>query len=463
MAAIYGGYSSQDYLGLQSRSMQEQMNQAIRDMSQRQQLSNAVRGMSQLTNPTQSMASSLSGLTAQQQKDILAKLTNQTATAVRNAQNPQPPGAKTMSLQQGDIVRMKDILGSMQGGYPPPIERITRERWEGKVGRYNPVAELWQVSFVDPSDPINGYTEHIMEVDLELVRAKGGSVKTKPKVNFDTVIIADDKREQILEALEQIHQTDLIFEDWGFGETIEKGRGVSMLFYGLPGTGKTLMGQAIANKLKSELVVISTADIESSAPGEAERNIRKHFKEAGEKKSVLLFDECDSLIYNRASVGAILGAQINELLSQIERFDGVTIFTTNRLGTLDEAFNRRLALKLEFAMPTAAERILIWQRMFPKKAPIAKDVVWDKLASVEVTGGYIKNSVLRAARMAAAEKLPNKKKKITMKHLVKALSLEATSMAEFEKARAKEQRGYGYGRNGVVRTQQRTIEKVAAA
>jgi AAA+ superfamily predicted ATPase len=291
------------------------------------------------------------------------------------------------------------------------------------------------------------------------------TAQKKTKVDFDTVIIEAEKRAQILEALEQINQSDLIFNEWGFGDTIEKGRGVSMLFYGPPGTGKTLMAQALANKLDYVLKIISTADIESSAPGEAERNIRKHFAEAKEGKTILLFDECDSLIYTRANVGPIMAAQINELLSQIERFDGITLFTTNRLGTLDEAVNRRLALKLEFTMPTLEQRAEIWQRMFPKKCPIDNNVDWIRLAIVEISGGYIKNAVLRAARMAAIEKLPDNRKKIRMQHLVKALRLETESMLEFQNARAENEGRYGrVNREGVnVATGHRvvhTIDKV---
>lgn len=275
------------------------------------------------------------------------------------------------------------------------------------------------------------------------------SALPKTHVDFDSVVISDHKREQILEALEQVNQQKLIFETWGFGETIEKGRGVSMLFYGPPGTGKTLMAQAIANKHKMKLKVIATADVESSAPGEAERNIRKHFEDAKREKAILLFDECDSLIYTRQNVGPIMGAQVNELLSQIERFEGITIFTTNRLGTLDEAVNRRLALKLEFDMPTRDQRAEIWQRMFPKKAPLEDSIDWMRLAIVEITGGYIKNCVLRAARMAAAQKLPDKEKIITMAHLVKSARLETESMMEFEDARAEQEGKIGQVIHGV--------------
>lgn len=311
----------------------------------------------------------------------------------------------------------------------------TVQRWEERNDGYHTTRYYWL------RDMSNGREVMEEEDDLNIV---GGEEHAKAQVDFDTVIIEDEKRKQILEALEQVNQADLIFTKWGFGKTIEKGKGVSMLFYGPPGTGKTLMAQAIANKLGYKLSVISTADIESSAPGEAERNIRKHFKDAKGGKTILLFDECDSLIYTRTHVGAIMGAQINELLSQIERFDGITIFTTNRLGTLDEAVNRRLALKLEFAMPTQDQRAEIWQRMFPTECPVDKKIDWNRLAVVEVSGGYIKNAVLRAARMAATEAIPDDQKMIRMKHLVKALKLETQSMIEFENAR--EEHAHGYGR-----------------
>ena len=289
-------------------------------------------------------------------------------------------------------------------------------------------AIVWYYRLVNSSGTVN------QEAEDQLRLAKVGISVEKPKVvvDFNTVVIADEKRQQILEALEQINQGDLIFDKWGFGETIEKGKGVSMLFYGPPGTGKTLMAQAIASKLDKKLKVIAAADIESNMPGEAERNIRKAFEES--KDDVLLFDECDSLVYSRQNVGPIMAAQVNELLSQLERFDGVTVFTTNRLGNLDEAVNRRLALKLAFDLPTHAERVEIWKRMFPKQCPLDEDVDWTRLAIVELSGGYIKNAVLRAARMAAAEKLEDDAKRIRMAHLIRAIELEAGAMVDFDDA-----------------------------
>ncbi len=268
---------------------------------------------------------------------------------------------------------------------------------------------------------------------------------TKNKVNIDSVIVSDEKKKSILSAIDQIKNHDLIFTKWGFGEVFEKGTAVSMLFYGIPGTGKTLMAQAIADKLDKKLKIIGNAEVQSSEPGGAERAIKQFFKSAKED-TILLFDECDSLIYDRSQVGSILAAQVNQLLSSLENFNGIVIFTTNRLGHLDEAFNRRLSLKLEFEMPTKEERIAIWKRMFPKKAPLDKKIDWDLLAEFEVTGGYIKNAVLRAARLAASEKA----KKITMKHLGSSLKAEIEAMMEFENAKVNLPRqtgGIGMGRD----------------
>lgn len=255
-------------------------------------------------------------------------------------------------------------------------------------------------------------------------------------VDFDSVVMPDSHRQQIREVLEQYNQRDLIFKDWGFASTVEKGRGISILFYGPPGTGKTLAAQAIADKLNRQLKVIANADIASSEPGAAERTIRDTFKFAKPDKTILLFDECDSLIYDRTAVGAILGAQVNELLSSLEKFDGITIFTTNRIETLDEAVNRRLALKLEFAMPDHGARVEIWKRMIPDKCPVEDDINFEQLATVEIAGGFIKNAVLRAARIAAAEDMPNEQKKLAHKHLIRALKEEGESMLAFKKAKA---------------------------
>lgn len=276
-----------------------------------------------------------------------------------------------------------------------------------------------------------GYSAHSL-IDVAKIKKDG--------VDFDTVIMPQDKKDQIIEAINQVDNHDLIFNEWGFGEIFEKGTAISLLFYGPPGTGKTLMAQAIADKYGYKLQIISTAEIETPEPGGAERNIKQYFeKAAADGKTVLLFDECDSLIHDRSRVGMILAAQINALLTALEKHKGIVIFTTNRLGVLDPAFDRRVSLKLEFEMPGYEERISIWKRMFPDKAPLARDIRWGDLAQIEIAGGHIKNVVLKAARKAASAKA----KLITDDILWDCLEKEVESMESFQDALENNQQFYG--------------------
>lgn len=261
------------------------------------------------------------------------------------------------------------------------------------------------------------------------------------KVKMESVIISEEKKNQILSAISQPKNTEKIFTEWGFDEIFEKGTAVSLFFYGVPGTGKTLTAQAIADELGMELKIIGTAEIESSEPGQAERNIKQFFKEASKKYAdheknqkskaqILLFDECDSLLTDRNSIGVILAAQVNCLLTEIEKYKGVVIFTTNRLGRLDPAFERRVTAKIEFDFPNEEAREKIWTRMIPKKAPLAKDVKFSELAQFPLAGGNIKNTVLNAARQAAFEQSST----ITRKHFLIAIEQEIKGMKGFEAA-----------------------------
>lgn len=288
---------------------------------------------------------------------------------------------------------------------------------------------------------------------------KRENIMKKAKVSFDSVIMPAEKKGQIDAAISQLKYHELIFSKWGFEEVFEKGTAISMILYGIPGTGKTLMAEAIANKLGQELLSVSPAEIETQVPGGAERNIKRYFKiaagkmgaptgevnkQTGEpllgaaKKHVILFDECDSLITDRKNVGMILAGQINTILSELEKFEGVVIFTTNRLGTLDPAIERRLTAKIEFEFPGQELRRSIWERMLPKKAPLAKDVNIDKLSEFPLTGGNIKNVVLNAAREAAYKEL----KEITFQSFLDAIEKEVKAIASFDAAFSKTNKEY---------------------
>lgn len=352
----------------------------------------------------------------------------------------------------GDKVRIKENLGnvysSLMGLMGVIIER-------GDWGIHPVLGELkYRVQYVDID---------IIVAENNLIRARN---QIKRKVKLSSVVLPEHKKDEIKQALSQIKYTHKIFETWGFADVFEKGTAISLLFWGIPGTGKTLTAQAIADEVGAELKIYSTAEIETAEPGGAERNIQQIFADANRaekegKKRVILFDECDSLLMDRNEVGVIIGAQINCLLTQIEHYTGIIIFTTNRMGKLDPALERRITAKIEFEFPDKEARRAIWQRMIPKKAPINKDVDFDKLADYPVAGGNIKNAVLSAARMAAFQKA----KQIHMSHFVEAVEREMKALqafvAEYEKQNHQQMVGYQRTHGGISTGLQKTMKKTA--
>ena len=221
--------------------------------------------------------------------------------------------------------------------------------------------------------------------------------------HLEKLIIDEQSKKEIVQVMKQFKNMKKIFEEWGLGEVIEYGKAMSLLFYGPPGTGKTWGANCIAKALGKDLLVVSAAEIQTSEPGGANRNIQKAFETAKARGCVLFFDECDSLITDRAHVGMILASEINTLLTSLETFEGIVIFATNRADTLDPAMARRISLMVEFKNPSEETREEIWKMMIPKKMPLAKDVNIKQLAKIDLTGGYIKNALLNAARAAVSE------------------------------------------------------------
>jgi AAA+ superfamily predicted ATPase len=231
-------------------------------------------------------------------------------------------------------------------------------------------------------------------------------VKPKPKpadfTKLDRVVVATEVREEVEAVLKQHENRDKMFKDWGL-EEIGYGKGMTFLFYGGPGTGKTWMATCIGEAMGVEILSIGAAEIQSSEPGGANRAIQAAFKECKDKGKILFIDECDSLITSRNDVGMILGGEINTLLTEIEKTEGIVILATNRIENLDAALERRISLIVEFPEPTFEQRQVIWEKTIPKKMPLNKDVKLDKLSEYKLTGGQIKNAVLQAARLALAE------------------------------------------------------------
>ena len=188
-----------------------------------------------------------------------------------------------------------------------------------------------------PGEKINDFINRIKGREHDTNRIKWLKI-------FQKCVLPENVRNTIEEALTVVLNSKKV-KDWGIEESFEKGITNSILLYGPPGTGKTMIAESMAAVLGKNLMKLTTGDIQSQIPGQAERNIEKVFEQAKEENCMLLLDECDSLLYNRDAVGMIMASEINALLTQIENFDGVVLLTTNRLGKLDPALQRRIVAK----------------------------------------------------------------------------------------------------------------------
>lgn len=254
--------------------------------------------------------------------------------------------------------------------------------------------------------------------------AAQAATKPKPKAtvfelkHLESLVIEQEVKEEIVAVLKQHKHSDKLFKEWGLGETIEYGKGMTFLFYGPPGTGKTHSVGCIAKTCGKEVLTIGAAEIQSSEPGGANRNIQEAFKTATKEKKILFLDECDSLISSREGLGMILGSEVNTLLTEIEKYEGILVLATNRVENLDAALERRISLIVEFKEPNHTLRQEIWTKILPKKLPLAKGITAEKLADHKLTGGQIKNVLLQAARLALSEE----SKEVTMAHFEAAIA-----------------------------------------
>ena len=245
---------------------------------------------------------------------------------------------------------------------------------------------------------------------------------------FADVILPPRTRSALDEALSLVRSHELIFTQWGLGERHSSGLGLAFNFAGPPGTGKTICAEAIATALGKKLLSVRYAEMESMWAGETPKNVAAVFKMASEDDAVLFFDEADA-IASRRTTGAAQAYQresntvVNVLLRELEIFNGVVIFATNLAVNFDPAFERRIRTHVRFEMPGVDEREQIWKvQIHPAKTPLAPDVNFRALAErYAVSGGDIKNAVLKAATTAAAETGNDLAKVIRQSHLERAM------------------------------------------
>lgn len=235
------------------------------------------------------------------------------------------------------------------------------------------------------------------------------AVRSKNHLTLPDLVLPDDLKQNLLAIIAAVRNRRLIFDEWGFGEKLTTGRGICVLFRGDSGTGKTLSAEILANELAMPLYRVRIPSIISKYVGETEKNLEKCFYEASRSSALLLFDEADSIFSKRIEVSSsndrYSNMEVNLLLQEIERFDGIVILTTNNDAAIDDAFDRRLNHKLDFPFPDKDARANIWRKLIPGRAPLGPDVDFKFLGEdFELSGGCIKNVVIRAAYQAAERK-----------------------------------------------------------
>ena len=250
------------------------------------------------------------------------------------------------------------------------------------------------------------------------------------RYNWDQLILADREKEVLKNACDQIKYKHIVYDKWGFNKRLAYGRGVSMLFAGPPGTGKTMAAQVIGNELNIEIYKVDLSQVVSKYIGETEKNLGELFNEAKKSNVILFFDETDALLGKRTEVkdshDKNANLETSYLLQKMEEYDGITIMTTNYLENIDQAFFRRISYVIHFPFPDVPSRKQIWMTMFPKEVPLAKDIDFDYLANqFEISGGNIKNIAVTAAFLAAKSD-----KKLRMKHIIQAIKYELTKQGK---------------------------------
>jgi hypothetical protein len=239
---------------------------------------------------------------------------------------------------------------------------------------------------------------------------------------WDDLVLPPAQLHTLHQIVAHLRHRMVVYENWGFGAKSRRGLGVSVLFTGESGTGKTLAAEVLAHELALDLYRVDLSSVVSKYIGETEKNLRQVFDAAEEGGVALLFDEADALFGKRTEVRdshdhyANIG--VSYLLQRMETFHGLAILTTNFKSSLDRAFQRRLRFIVTFPFPDLAQREEMWRRVFPPQTPTA-GLDPAKLAQLHVTGGNIRNIALHAAFLAAQSGRP-----VAMEHLLDAAKTE---------------------------------------
>lgn len=265
------------------------------------------------------------------------------------------------------------------------------------------------------------FWQHCRELDQTRLGNLGQFVPVK--AGWQDLILPEQEMFALQQIVAHVRQKLRVYHDWGFAEKSHRGLGISVLFSGESGTGKTMAAEVLAKALNLDLYRVDLSTVVSKYIGETEKNLSKIFDSAENNGVILLFDEADALFGKRSEVkdshDRYANLEVSYLLQRMEAFQGLAILTTNLKSALDKAFLRRIRFVVQFPFPDQYQRERIWQQIFPENTPL-KNLNFSKLGRLNMAGGNIRNIALNAAFFAA-----DAGEAVNMLHLAQAAHIEA--------------------------------------
>jgi hypothetical protein len=342
--------------------------------------------------------------------------------------------------KHGVYVRTPDEIAERFGVGPGVIDRVCRrvaqatpaENKNGTASNGNHDASDGNASNGNDAaigDAAAGPRDRSVEIEAAIrqhLESRLGATSTRVArlATWARVVLPPDIQESVLELIARIKHRRTVYDAWGFDQVLTTARGVTALFQGGPGTGKTIVASAIANELGMDLYRVDLSRIMSKWIGETEQNLAKLFDAAEDGHAIILFDEADSLFAKRTevrtSVDRYANLEVNYLLQRLDTFEGIAILTTNFGTAIDSAFKRRLSFRLTLPFPDEEAREALWRSHLPPQAPrLGSFDLADLARRYRLSGGYIRNAAVRAAFLAAEEQSP-----LTQDHLERAIRAE---------------------------------------
>ncbi len=334
----------------------------------------------------------------------------------------QLPSRSVMPLEVAALTHpeRRDAWGAALGDGAPELngalERITAQFRLG-VDAIAAVGSTWRDTDADP--------EKLWSICRTYARPHLSALAERidPKARWDDLVLPAPQLDALRSVALHVRHRALVDHSWGFAARSDRGNGITALFAGPSGTGKTMAAEVLANELQLDLHRIDLSQVVSKYIGETEKNLRRVFDAAEGGASILLFDEADALFAKRTSDvkdshDRYARIEVGYLLQRMEAYHGLAILTTNMASTIDTAFLRRLRFSITFPFPDAAARVEIWRRAFPAATPL-DGLDLQRLARLNIAGGNIRNVALHAAFYAADAGAP-----VRMPHLLRAARLE---------------------------------------